>query len=303
LTVHGKTIRIYLADGTPSGIRYAELVNWTGQAVVCPRARIGELAKWDEAQRPGIYFLVGDDDSESRQVAYIGEAENVFARLQSHVKNKEFWTRVVFFTSKDDNVTKAHVKYLEARLVEIANEAARARIENGNAPNLPALPRSDRDAMEEFLGPIRTLLGTLGFPLLQSVSPNAGSGIGPEQPTGISGKRLTFATGKRNINADGAVTDEGFVVYQGSVGDAEVRHHLRKALRAHREQLIANGAIEEQAETIRFAKDVLFTSPSAAAAVLAGGAYNGREAWKDEQGTTLKALEEALAGQSSEERS
>jgi hypothetical protein len=88
MTSYGKTIRIYLADGTPTGIRHAELVNWTGQAIVCPRARVSELGTWDEARRPGVCFLVGDDDAETRPLVYIGEAENVLVRLQSHVKKQ-----------------------------------------------------------------------------------------------------------------------------------------------------------------------------------------------------------------------
>jgi hypothetical protein len=227
----------------------------------------------------------------------VGHAENVLSRLRNHVANKDFWSRVVVFTSKDKNLTKAHVKYLEARLVELAGLAGRTRLENGNVPQLPALPRSDRDAMEEFLGPLRVLLGALGFPILHKIS----SKDETERPTngapltGWAGTRLYFSLAKRNIDAEGAVTDEGFVVFEGSVGDGEIRHHLAKGYRAYREQLTEDGSIRCEDESIRLMRDVLFTSPSAAAEVLSGGARNGREAWKDENGTTLKALEDALA--------
>lgn len=296
---YGQSIRIYLADGTPTGIRYAELVNWTGQALVCPRARIGELTMWEQAQRPGVYFLIGDDESESRPLVYIGEAENVLARLQSHVKNKDFWSRAVFFTSKDENVTKAHVRFLEARVLEMAGSAGRAKLENGNVPQLPTLPRPDRDAMEDFLERLRVLLGALGFPFLQSLAgPTTPE---PSEGSSLVGKRLRLVLAKRNADASGAVTDEGFAVYEGSVGDATVRRSLGKGYRVLREQLLADGSLVEGNGTIRLTRDVLFTSPSAAAAVLAGGAYNGREAWKDSTGVSLKALEEELAGDSAEE--
>ena len=296
---YGQTIRIYLADGTPTGIRYAELVNWTGQALVCPRGRIGELAKWEEAQRPGVYFLVGDDESESRSVVYVGEAENVLLRLQTHLKNKDFWSRVVLFTSKDENVNKSHVRFLEARLVEMANKAGRVRLENGNAPQLPTLPRPDRDAMEDFLDRLRVLLGALGFPILQPVAAKPEE----EQAGGTSalvGKRLRFVTPRGNVDATGAVTDEGFVVFEGSAGEAKLGKSLGKAYRAHREQLLADGSLVEQGGTTKLTRDVLFTSPSAAAAVLAGSAQNGRVAWKDGTGVSLKELEEQLAEQSEE---
>ena len=278
-------------------------MNWTGQAIVCPRARIGELAKWDEARRPGIYFLVGDEQSESRQLVYVGEAENVFARLQSHVKNKEFWSRVVLFTSKDENLTKAHAKYLEARIVQLAHEADRVRLENGNAPQSPVLPRADRDAMEDFLGPLSVLLGALGLPILQAVAfqPEPEEPAGEICPAPLSRHHLEFQRSKDRIDAKGVLTDEGFVVYEGSLGNGDVRDHLGKGVRAYRDQLIADGSIREENGVIRFMRNVLFTSPSAAAAVLAGGSINGREAWKDQCGTTLKALEEELAGDSVEE--
>ena len=283
----GKTIRIYLADGTPGGIRHAELMNWSGQAMVCPRSRFDELSSWSECQRPGVYVLVGED--EAGGVIYIGEAENVLVRIQSHLKNKEFWTRVVFFTSKDENLTKVHVKYLEARLIEMATEAGRSRVENGNSPQRPALPRADRDAMEEFLGPIATLLGALGFPFLQPI-PTASNG------TAASGGRMSFKPAKRVIDAQGAWVNDEFVVYAGSIGDLETRHHLGSGYRQLKEALMEDKSIVKVSDkTFRFTRDVLFSSPSAAAAVLAGGAYNGREAWKDTSGRSIKAIEEEMA--------
>lgn len=290
---YGKTIRIYLADGSPTGIRHAELVNWTGQAIVCPRSRIGELLKWPESQRPGVYFLFGDDDTGTTPRVYIGEAENVHARLQSHLATKDFWGRVVFFTSKDENLTKSHVKYLEARLVEIAKSIGRCTLENGNAPTLPLLPRSDRDAMEEFLEPVRILLGALGFLVLQPL-PAAARPAEPDEDS-IGGVTLSFLHPKRGVNATGAVTDEGFVVYSGSVGDAKVRSSLSPGWKALREELITSGAVIVDGTAIRFEKDVLFKSPSAAASVICGGVWNGREAWKDETGRSINELEQAIS--------
>lgn len=294
----GKSIRIYLADGTPTGIRHAELVNWSGQAMVCPRGRISELRSWAESQRPGVYFLVGDDESEAQPFVYIGQAENVFERLKNHVQKKDFWNRVVFFTSKDDNLTKAHVKYLEGRLVELATEAGRAQLENSNAPQLPALPRSDRDAMEEFLGPLRILLGSLGFLVLQSITSAPESEEPSRDTSTLIGKRLRFNLPKRGVDAQGTVSDEGFIVFAGSIGDAEERDYLAKGARKYREQLNADGTIEREGENIRFTKNALFTSPSMAACVLSGASYNGRDVWKDEHGNSLKVLEEQIAEQS-----
>ena len=296
MSSYGRTIRIYLADGSPTGLKHAELVNWTGQAVVCPRGRVGELSKWPESQRPGVYALFGEDKSGTKPFVYIGEAENVLVRLQAHIKGKDFWDQVVLFTSKDENLTKAHVKYLEARMVELANDAGRVELENSTSPQRPALPRADRDAMEEFLDPARILLAALGFPLLQPVVKK--DDTGDRTAAGSSGPladvRLFFDVPKRGVKAEGASTDEGFVVFAGSLGDRKVRESISPGWRDLREDLVAQGSIEVLDKNIRFIKDALFKSPSAAAAVTAGGVWNGRAGWKDASGKTLKELEEGL---------
>ena len=296
MSKYGRTIRIYLADGTATGIRHAELVNWTGQAIVCPRGRIGELSKWKESQRPGVYLLFGEDATGSKPMAYVGEAEHVHERLKTHVKNKDFWDQVVFFTNKDENLTKAHVKYLEARMIQIAGEAGRVALENGTAPQLPSLPRADQDAMEEFLDPARILLAALGFLLLQPVPTKASqAGASEGGPSGpLSAIRLYCKVQKSGADAEGASTDEGFVVYAGSRGPRKILDSLSKGWRAMREDLEAQGAIVGDDKTVEFAKDVLFTSPSAAASIVCGGVRNGRKSWRDVTGKALHQLEEEL---------
>jgi len=126
----GRTIKIYLSDGTPSGIRHIEIINWSGQAVYCPRSRFAELAKWDEIKRPGVYFLFERQSNDSDNRVYIGESENVIKRLNTHDREKDFWNELVIFTSKDENLTKSHIKYLEARLSALAVQAERYKIEN-----------------------------------------------------------------------------------------------------------------------------------------------------------------------------
>ena len=296
MTAHGKTVRIYLADGSPAGIRHAEVVNWTGQAIVCPRARIGELSNWPESQRPGVYILFGEDSTESTPLAYIGEAENVLTRLKQHVTWKDFWDRVVLFTSKDDNLTKAHVKYLESRMVELALEAKRIKLENGTSPTMSNLPRPDRDAMEEFLGPARILLGSLGFSFLEPVRKRKTG----EDTTGNNGPlshiTLYLRLEKRGISAEGVLTDEGFVVAEGSIGEKTPRKSFGSTYAKQRQQLIQKGALVDFREHLKFTQDVLFSSPSAAAAVVCAGPQNGRQSWKDEHGNTLAEVEEKLVG-------
>ncbi|MFL9844498.1 GIY-YIG nuclease family protein [Flavobacterium rhizosphaerae] len=140
----GKSIRIYLKDGTVFGIKQAEVVNHTIQSLSSPRKKISDLniLFQRELNKPGVYFLIGEDRGNNS--VYIGEAENVWERLKSHDTQKDFWNEVILFTSKDENLTKSHVKYLESRLISIAIDADRYKIKNSNSPNLSSLPLADK---------------------------------------------------------------------------------------------------------------------------------------------------------------
>ncbi len=286
----GKSIRIFLADGTVTGIRHGEIVNWTGQALYVPRSRFSELKNWHEACKPGVYFLFGEDDSSGDPLAYIGEAEDVRSRLQNHVSNKEFWNEAVLFTNKDENLTKAHVRYLEARLVQSAKAAGRYRLENGNAPQMPSLPRCDRAAMDEFFENLRLLLGALGHKLLEAVGrPRlTDASIDADEP-----KPQELIMQRSGLVARAQWTDEGIVVLPGSQATDDIRSSLSDGYRKLRDRLIVSGVLQSQGNGYVFAKEYLFSSPSAAGAMVCGQACNGREYWKDGEGRMLKELEEA----------
>lgn len=296
----GQSIRIYLADGSVTGVRHAEVVNWTGQAIACPRSRVPELNSWDEARRPGIYFLFGFDDAASKPLAYIGEAENVFVRLQNHMTGKDTWNEVILFTSKDENLTKAHVRYLESKLVLLAKSAKRYVIENGNEPQPAALPRGDRDSMDSFLEQIRMLLGVLGHRVLESVA-GASVQIPAKSPTDAvhlptAGLELLLKT--KAADARAKLTDEGIAVLAGSKGRAKEQGSMPTSYKALREKLIRAGTVQVTGEWIVFLEDHLFSSPSSAAAVLVGASINGRDAWRNSAGVSLGQLEQIAAGYS-----
>jgi hypothetical protein len=308
----GKSIRIYLADGAVTGIRHGEIVNWTGQAIACPRARFPELRDWAEARRPGIYFLFGQDDESGQDSVYVGEAEVVFERLCSHISGKDFWTELVAFTSKDDNLTKAHVRYLESRLVSQANIAGRYAIENSASPQLPSLPRADRDAMEEFIGGIQTLLGVLGHRVLEPLvvrtpATTTHEEVTPPQPTiqteaeqpansaVAPSQSQTFHLRVSNLIATAVRTDEGLVVLANSEAASEVQSSLSVGYRALRERLISSGVLLENGAKLKFTRDQLFRSPSQAAAVVVGYSINGRDNWRTPNGVSFTDFENRLA--------
>ena len=131
----GKQIKLFLADGTPGGLTTAEITNWTGHVLVARRSDLADLLNRDEAQRTGAYILLGEDESTiETDRCYIGEADVVADRLRHHHRDKDFWNRVVIITSKDANLTKAHGRYLESRLLALATQAGRVSLENSTAP-------------------------------------------------------------------------------------------------------------------------------------------------------------------------
>jgi len=303
----GKTIKIYLPNESVSGLRHAEIANWSGQALACPRSRFQELREWPEVQRPGVYFLFGVDDETGSDAVYIGEAEVVIDRLSSHVNGKDFWTEAVAFTSKDENLTKAHVRYLESRLVGMAKQAGRYQVTNFASPQLPSLPRSDRDAMEEFLGAAKMLLGALGHkvlenlvsqpkqlsmleasPIIESLVKAKVGAVGAEQEPY---RPAVFHLHVAGIHARGVRTDEGMVVLEGSDATATPYKSLTGNTAALRQGLIESGVLVQSGTKLRLTRNCLFKSPSQAAGVVAGYSINGREYWKLEDGMTYAQFE------------
>lgn len=172
----GRSIRLFLVDGTPNGLLTAEIMNWTGHVLTGPRTKLSELVQRPECGRTGIYFLVGPDpDNSLRPLVYIGESDDVSTRLKQHNRpevagpggGKDFWERVCLITSKDQNLTKAHVKYLESLLIKNADDIGRCKLINGTAHEYINLPESDRADMAFFAEQIRTVLPVLGFDFLR----------------------------------------------------------------------------------------------------------------------------------------
>ncbi|MDO6545506.1 GIY-YIG nuclease family protein [Photobacterium sanguinicancri] len=286
----GRSIRIFLADGTPTGLRHVEIANWSGQALACPRSRFSELNRWDESKRPGVYFLFEKTSNDESHSAYIGESEDVFKRLVNHDREKDFWNEVIIFTSKDENLTKAHVKYLEARLVELSKSAERYKLENSNNPTKSSLPRADAAAMEEFIDNIKLVLGSLGHKILESISAQVAA---PEEKMDtLSNHLLKFNVNK--IIATGRVSDDGFLLLKGSQISLNSSTSMPGKSLSIKEQMISEGTLTEFSTYYELNKDKLLSSSSYAAALVAGNSRSGPQSWKTENGELLKKLEERL---------
>jgi len=276
------TIKLFLPRGDAKSLRTAEISNWSGKAVAAPLTEIDDLLAREELDKAGVYILIGNDPLTNASRAYIGEAEIIRERLKQH-KTKEFWISAIVFISKDENLTKAHVRYLESRLLAEATKVNRFSLEQNQAGG-SKLPESDREDMEVFLARIRQLLPVLGSDILAPIAqPSATT-----QPGGMLYTRIKGAEGRGQRSAN------GFVVLRNSTAVLEERPSAENYpyVMVQRRQLISEGVLIAKDGFLVFTKDAEFTSPSAAAAVIHGGSANGLTAWKTDGGESLKQLDE-----------
>lgn len=295
----GRSIRLFLVDGAPNGLLTAEIMNWTGHVLTGPRSKLAELVQRPECVRTGVYFLVGPDPDDSlRTRVYIGESDDVAQRLKTHNRpedagGKDFWERVCLVTSKDQNLTKAHVKYLESKLIGIAASAGRCVLSNGTAHEYAGLPESDRADMAFFLDQIRTVLPVLGFEFLRELSKPSAPVVADNAPIVERSPRFRLDIPKFGVTAHAQEIGGEFFVLKGS--------RTRKkwigvdgGYQGLFQQLVADGVlIADGAEHQAFKDDYAFASPSAAAAVVSGRSANGRVVWSVEgSGQTYAAWQD-----------
>ena len=275
------TIKLFLVHGDAKRLRTAELSNWTGKAVAGPRSELDGVLARDEAAKSGVYFLSGTDSQSGKPAVYVGEAESIRDRLRGHL-DKDFWNHVLFFISKDENLTKAHIRYLEGRLIEQAKSAGRALVMNGQSSGAK-LPESDREDIEIFLERIHQLMPVLGADALLPIG---------SMPAGNVEKEILVCEIK-GLKATGHLTPTGFVVLKGSQAVLKERASAQQYPNAiaSRRRLIEDGTLVEDEAHLMFIRDAEFSSPSAAATVVHGGSANGLLAWKNKDGRTLKELE------------
>ena len=270
-------IQVFVAEGRPDGLRLIEKSNWIGLGMVCPRGSYERVKKREEFGRSGVYLLVGPGNDDRPQI-YVGEAETVRSRLDEHHASKDFWQQAIIFTTTGTPRNKAEIKYLEARLLELAREHERCGLENRTGSQRPGLSEADRAEMEGYLAEMLSLLPVLGIDAFEPAET-----VSPDQ-------RLYYLKVKE-CDATGFETSKGFTVLKGSLARAEPTSALRNNFPhdvKRREQLIDDGVLLEGADGYRLARDHHFSSPSQAATVCAGTPLNGLEAWKDRDGSSIK---------------
>ena len=276
------SIRVFLPGGDPDGLRIIEKSGWSGVGLVVPRSLFGEGKQRKELARTGAYVLVGPPEDSGLPRVYVGEGDPIRPRLEQHAAKKDFWTSCISFASKDENLNKAHVQYLEARLVALAAQSKRCVLDNGNVPALPSLSEADAADAEGFLAEMLLCFPVLGLGVFSTAT--------LAQATG-----QTLYLSAKGVTAKGQENPEGFVVRAGSTAVKTEVPSCHAYLKELRMALVENGALKAAGDGYTFTQDYVFASPSTAAGVVLGRASNGRTEWKTKDGTALKQLQEAEA--------
>ena len=263
-------IRILVPTGDSDGLRIVEKSNWPGVGVVFNRTNYKEVVNRTEFGKTGVYVLIGTSDDSILPVIYVGEGDPVRNRLNQHYGKKDFWNWAVFFVAKDDSLNKAHVQHLESELLRLAKEAKQCRLDNSQEPLPPTLSEADTVFVESFLQDIVSI-----FPLLGLIE-------------------------SKGIRATGFEDARGFVVVHGSQVVKDEVQSIHQNISNLRKDLLDQGVIVNNGQTLTFAQDQVFGSPSTAAAVILGRSANGRTEWKNRDGTTLKQIQLAVTADAEE---
>lgn len=283
MSTHPQTIQIFLPSGDPQGIRIASITTRIVQLIEVPRSLLAEFLKMPEASQVGLYFLIGESEGEDQRQVYIGQTGSLPERMAKHNRDKEFWNRVLVAISLTNNLTTTHASFLEWLSISKATEAARFQMENGNAGSRPHTPAPLQAECLELFETVRTLLATLGYPVFEPLA----------RSSARSDKRRLFHCRASEADAQGLYTAEGFVVLKGSSGRIDTVPSFQKhGYQRVRDRLLEQGVLVEVDGRIRFERDHLFSSPSAAAACVTGRTANGLIEWKDAQGRTLGEMRE-----------
>ncbi|WP_276974082.1 GIY-YIG nuclease family protein [Flavobacterium filum] len=277
--MRGKTIQVFLTDGSPRGIKLAEITSNIELAVFIPRVQMNDAGKRAELSLPGVYFLFGENEAGGKPMVYIGQSRNCLDRIKQHDQKKDFWNYAVLIVSKTNNFTQTHIEYLEQLAIDKAIEAKRYVLENGNSPKKFSVPEMlEADLLDSF-DTIKILLSTLGFPLFEGWV---------EYKEQSSSQRL-FCKAKA-AKAEAEYVNDGLLVFKGSTANLEFAPTSSSSLKLQRDKLIESKVLQLEGSVYVFTEDYLFTSPSAAASQIQARNANGWIEWKDAQGKTLDEL-------------
>lgn len=282
----GITITNYLSNGDPEGIIFAYMSNWTGQAIKIPRNLFADAKDIVELKRPGIYYLLGQNvENPDDKLVYVGEANNLSDRIIQHLRDsdKSFAETIVCFSSKDENLTVSHTKYLEQKVIGHIGKYSEYLLINRKEGSLINLPRMVQDEMDTYFDNMRIILPTLGYSILH---------IETKVESTQSVKSNIFNLDIGGFKAIAKLTSNGIEVQKGSDMNSKETNSLSGSYSNIRKTLIERNVVNLVNNKLVFIENYEFSSPSTAAAIILGYSINGRTAWKNQKGKTIKELEE-----------
>jgi hypothetical protein len=295
LMKYGRTLKIFVMGKEPRSLKSVELVNWTGLAFIGRREHLALARQREELSEPAVYLLLSDGAEEGGAIdLYVGETDNFSERLSNHAQQKNWWTSFVVFVSKDKNLTKAHVRFLEAELYKLANKGLGIlTVKNSSIPSGASLPESDVAAMNEFLDNIIFVLESLGlsyFPTQKSEEQTtSNSPTKHSDPNSTEGMEFYITLPKAAGVGLGEpprsfmIVKEGtYILKAGSLIRKEPRESFAdSSYHGLWKQITASDAIQQiDKHVLKTTRDIEFRSPSGAAAIVRGGQTNGRTEWK-----------------------
>jgi len=274
---------MFLANGRTDGLKTLEISNMTIKATVFPRPLLKDFLKREEADRPGVYMLYGGQLDGNKPMLYIGEGDPVSERLKNHGFNKDFWTEVFVFTSKDEYLTKTQIKFLESRLINFAKEAKRVELDNVQSSSEPTISEVDRAEVQQFLEAIQLLVYSLRLNFFEGLSIAS---------TNLTKDEIIYEYKNKTATGKIAVRDGKYVLLSGSTAVKAYRKSADQNIKKYRKELVADGALKYNNDTKLYdvVKDIPSNSSSYAAAIICGGSASGPRVWKY-NGKTLKEIE------------
>lgn len=270
---NAKKIELFLPDGNPINCIICTVANWDGKILRIPKSLLTHYSNRPELQYTGIYFLIGGQDNPQ---LYIGEAENLYSRLSQHL-NEDFWNECLVVTKMENNINKAHAKYLENHFYQLAKKIGRCKIVNSCIPAKSSISEADEATMDDFSQKIVDTISVMGYRFLVPLIDSTISSV-------IDQFEIPPTKARPNIRAKAIYTNEGLVILKGSNSAQHFSSASTKSLKTKWEGLRTSGIIKNNT----FIKDYLASSPSMAAAMILGHNANGLTEWKTKDGECLK---------------
>lgn len=287
-----KSINLFLIDDDPTGKIKCTLQNWTGVVYKIPRNQIKSSKEWksqisNHLKQTGVYFLLGNNEDSDESIIYIGQSnirksgEGIIKRLQEHSNNEKepyykYWNEIIVLTTQNDVLGATEISYLENKFTNLAKDAGRYKVFNGNEPNQGNITEEKESEMEEFIKISKMIVGVLGHKVFEApVEKN----IQKNNTTIVETIEFSF-NGK--YKAKGIITNEGFVVLKDSEINPEIKKSCPPATIKARQQYF------NKINSNKIIVDIPFSSASAAAKFVGGCSLSGNACWITKDGKCPK---------------